>query len=123
MQSNDLFSEIGQMLSPEESVQVLTALRQDPLVWQSLEQPEFLQAALEQAGSQIQCWSPGRLALLALNEIRPAEALRAEPMLPLGPALQERALQAYQAAQRSGKSPASLKKLDCWRWRCANGAA
>ncbi|RPJ44439.1 MAG: hypothetical protein EHM21_10240, partial [Chloroflexi bacterium] len=99
-----------QMLSPEESVQVLTALRQDPLVWQSLEQPEFLQAALEQAGSQIQCWSPGRLALLALNETRPTEALRAEPMLPLGPALQERALQAYQAAQRSGKSPASLKE-------------
>ncbi len=38
MESNDLYSEIRRVLSQSKSIQVLSALRHDPLVWQSLQQ-------------------------------------------------------------------------------------
>ncbi len=115
MQSNDLFSEIGQVLSAEESAQVFSALRQDPLVWQNLEQAGALQSALDCLGGQALNWNPGRLALLALgpgadSASRPAEALRAEPLSALGQNMQERALQAYQMAQNTAKPPAALRE-------------
>ena len=59
MQSYELFSEIGRVLPTNEAVQVLAALRQDPLVWQHLGQADFMRLALERAGSQSACWSPG----------------------------------------------------------------
>ena len=48
--------------------------------------------------------------MLALNDAHPADALRAEPLIPLGQSLQERALQAYQATQRTGRAPATLRE-------------
>src|SRR5512133_1257031 len=110
MQYNDLFHKIGQILSAGESTQVFAALRQDPLVWPSLEQADFFQAALERLGSPVQRWSPARLALLALGYKHPLEALRSEPLPVLEPALQELALQAYQSAQHTNKPPASLRE-------------
>lgn len=109
MPSSDLFNEIGRLFSSSDSVPVLAALRQEPLVWQGLERPEFLQLAVERAGSQARYWCPGRLALLALGDPRPMDALRAEPMALLGPGLQELALQAYQNFQRTGQPPATLR--------------
>jgi tetratricopeptide (TPR) repeat protein len=115
MQSNDIFSQIGRVLSAEESAQALTALRQDPLVWQGLEQAAGLQAALECLDGQVPSWNPARLALLALGPGPdgpgcPFETLRAEPLAALGQAVQERALQAYQVAQNTGKSPSNLRE-------------
>ena len=118
MPSSDIFYQFGQLYSADETAQVLTALRQDSLVWDSLKQPDFLQSALERAVTSaddetqdcgVHFWSPGRLALLALGDPRPVEALRSEPMALLGPGLQELALQAYQALQRSGRAPATLR--------------
>lgn len=110
MQSNDLIVEIGCVLSSSDSVQALAALRQDPLVWESLEQADFQKLAFERAGSQVRCWSPGQLALLALDEPRSADTFQAEPMVTLGQVLQERVLQAYQATQRSAKAPTTLRE-------------
>ncbi len=103
----DLFDEIRRALSSVESVSesaghtagesalVFAALRQDPLVWQSLGQADSLQVALEHLGSQAQNWSPARLALLAVSAVAagcPAEVLCAEPLQAPAQALQERAL-------------------------------
>ena len=110
MPSSDLFHEIERIFSANEAVQVLSALRQETLVWESLQQPEFLQAAVERAGNQAQCWNPSRLALLALGDPRSIESLRAEPQALLGPGLQELALQVYQNLQRTGRSPANLRE-------------
>lgn len=110
MQSSDLFQEIGQILPTGELPQVLAALRQEKLVWQSLERPEFLRLAVETLGNQISNWNPGRLALLALGDPRTVESLRSEPMSALGMALQEQSLQAYQNVQRTGSAPSSLQE-------------
>lgn len=115
MPSGDLFYEIGRLFSSSESPLVLSALRQEPLVWQSLQNREFLQAAVERSSvraggtSEAGFWTPARLALLALGDPRPVDALRAEPMAVLGPSLQELALQAYQNMQRTGQPPATLR--------------
>lgn len=107
MQTIDLFTEIGSLFPNGESVQILTALRQDPIVWSSLQREEFLQAALVEAGSHSSWWSPGRLAMLALDEAWP-EAHYAEPLTALSATLQEKALRAYQVAQRTAAVPGSL---------------
>jgi len=109
MESTDLYNEIERVLPQNESIQVLSSLRHDPLVWQSLQQPDFLTAALAAAGSQVQCWAPGQLALLSVVEVKP-ETLRAEPFVPLGHALQEKVLRAYQTAQRSVNPPQTLEE-------------
>ncbi|RPJ39037.1 MAG: hypothetical protein EHM21_16115, partial [Chloroflexi bacterium] len=104
----DQYSEIAKIFHPDETARVLAALRQDPLVWQTLGQADFFQAALGQLGSQATNWSPGRLGLLAIGENRPAEVFSAEPLAAPGQALQERALQIYQSVQHTGRPPASL---------------
>lgn len=110
MHSNDLITEIECVFSPSDSAQVLAAIQRDPLVWKSLEQVDFQDLAFERVGNQVQGWCPGQLALLALGESRPAEAFQADPMQTPGQALQEHALQAYQATQRLGKVPATLQE-------------
>jgi tetratricopeptide (TPR) repeat protein len=109
MPSSDLFKELGKLFPASESVVVLSALRQEPLVWRSLEQPELLRAAAARMGEESGSWSPARIALLALGDPRPVEALRAEPMALLGPGLQELALQAYQNLQRNLVPPNTLR--------------
>lgn len=109
MQSLDLFHELGRVLPEGDSVLVLSALRQDSLVWQSLEDPDFFSAVLECAGSQPALWSPGHLALLALGDSRTPEVLSAGTMPLLGQPLQEKALSMYQYAQRTGTPPASIR--------------
>ncbi len=107
MQTIDLFTEIGSLFPNGESVQILTALQQDPIVWSGLQREEFLQAALAEAGSHSARWSPGRLAMLALGESWP-ETNYAEPLTALSVTLQEKALRAYQIAQRTAAVPGSL---------------
>lgn len=107
MQTIDLFSEISRLFPGGESVQILAALRQDPIVWNSLQQEEFLRAVAAGAGSRISYWSPGRLAMYSLGETR-FDSLNREPLEALGHGLQEKALRAYQNLQRAYSAPASL---------------
>jgi tetratricopeptide (TPR) repeat protein len=108
MEKTNLFSEIGRVLPPAEVKWVLPALRHSPLVWQSLEQADFLQTALQQAGSQASKWSPGALALLMVADIQP-ELLQVEPMIPLSQTLQEKAVRVYQSTQRTSEPPETLR--------------
>jgi len=108
MLTTDLISAFGSVLSVEEITPVVAALRQDPLVWASLAEPRFSALALERIGSHAPGWNPGRLALLALGESFSLDKTPDGALAPLNPELQERALQAYQATQRSMLPPTSL---------------
>ena len=62
---------LGQLKSilPEDTWPwVIPALRKDSLVWNSLQEPQFLEQAVQHIGSDAQGWSPAALALLALNQ-------------------------------------------------------
>lgn len=108
MRTTDLISALGSVLSVEETAPVVAALRQDPLVWASLAEPRFSALAMERIGSHFPGWNPGRLALLALGEPFPLDRTPDGALAPLNPELQERALHAFQAAQRSLLPPTSL---------------
>lgn len=110
MPSSELIKELGKLFPSNELVQVLSALRQEPLVWRSFDHAELFHAAVERIGNQVHLWSPARLALLALGDPRSVDSLRAEPMALLGPGLQELALQAYQNLQRGAKPPSTLRE-------------
>jgi tetratricopeptide (TPR) repeat protein len=73
---------------------VVAALRQDPLVWDSLQEPDFGEKALAEFGSQPEAWTPAGLAFLALEQ--PLSAASA----PLDPLLRQRALRAYESLVR-----------------------
>lgn len=109
MQQVDLYSEFGCLLSSTEAAQAISALRQDALVWQSLENSQIWQAAVAAAGSLVRRWSPGLLALLALGCDQTVEELCALPMLALDPDLHERVLRAYQNAPPTGSTGPSLQ--------------
>jgi tetratricopeptide (TPR) repeat protein len=108
MPSHDICSEIGRVLSENDTALVVAALRQDPLVWKSLEDRRFRSLAVERAGSEISGWSPGRLGLLAINDSRTPDVLCGDPLPTLGQSLQEKVLQAYQNMQRNPRQPATL---------------
>ncbi len=96
MQRVDLYRELGQILSAAEAAQVMASLRQDPLIWQSMQHPELFRLVSASADRQAEEWNPGQIALLALRMDVPLQALNVAPIQPLESIWQERALQAYQ---------------------------
>lgn len=56
---------------------VIPALRQDPLVWQALQNADFRLAAIHKLGANPEVWSPANLALIALGSDLRTQHLRA----------------------------------------------
>ena len=73
---------------------VVAALRQDALVWDSLQEPDFGERALAEIGARPEAWTPAGLAFLALDH--PISAAGE----PLDPLLRQRALRAYESLVR-----------------------
>jgi tetratricopeptide (TPR) repeat protein len=59
--------QLKNQLPEEHWARLLRALRNEPLVWQALQNEEFAQKALKIIGNHIENWSPASLALLALG--------------------------------------------------------
>lgn len=83
---------------------VINALRQDELVWESLQEPDFGEKALATLGDRPAAWSPASLAFLALEQPLPSSGA------PLDPLLRQRALRAYEALLRQG-AKGSVERL------------
>ncbi len=75
---------------------LVLSLRQDPSIWNQLEDTDFGRSALEELTNQPEDWSPASLALLDMHYSAPRNALFSEPMPPLTPPLKRMANQAYQ---------------------------
>lgn len=105
MHTSDIYQEFTRFLTPKEGSQVLAAVRQDRIIWQRMQQPDFLEQAIQWAGQQISRWSPGHLALLALKVQNNADRWLANPSDGIDPALIEpmmRVLQNSRVNQSSG---------------------
>lgn len=70
---------------------VISALRQDAIIWRALQEPKFAEYCISNLASKPEAWSPAILASLALNQ----------PLNPDGP-LRQSALQAYEHLIRNG---------------------
>lgn len=67
MLAADLITTLRGVFPAEESSNLIAALRQDPLVWQSLHEDSFLEKVLKKAKSDPGVWRPAELALLAMG--------------------------------------------------------
>ncbi|MCJ7701323.1 MAG: tetratricopeptide repeat protein [Anaerolineales bacterium] len=75
---------------------VITALRQDSTVWNSLDDPDFLELAIKTLGSKPQNWSPKNLSLISLDDSLLNEDFNKTNLNNLSPDLYKEALQTYQ---------------------------
>jgi len=82
---------------------VIRALRQDQIIWKSLEEPELRQKALDLLPSVPQSWSPGSVALLTLEDPPIIEDLEEDPLQAIPDSLIELATQAYQVWSKSSR--------------------
>ena len=67
MLAADLITTLRGALPADDSSNLIAALRQDPLVWQSLHDDSFLAKVLDQAKNDSTIWCPGNLAILAMG--------------------------------------------------------
>jgi hypothetical protein len=67
MAEHSFFQYFRQTLPESAQTWVAVALRQTPVVWQSLQDPAFAQQVFLQLDSDPYLWTPGRLALIALD--------------------------------------------------------
>ena len=74
---------------------VILAIREDMLVWDSLQEPEFAERALAEIGARPEGWSPASLALISLRQ-------PPTPDSPIEAQIRQRSLRAYEALVRQG---------------------
>ena len=89
--------EIKNILPQSSWPHVIPALRQDSLIWQALQNPNFREQAISKLGSNPQMWSPAYLTLLSLNTDLDPNALYSTPLSELNPELRLQAIQTYEA--------------------------
>ena len=75
---------------------VLAALRQDRVVWESLQSENFYQEALQTIGNNPVEWSPAGLALLAIKRPITLEKLQTSPLQPIDDKLRHMAACAFE---------------------------
>ncbi len=103
-----IISMIKKFLGEENWPKVLRALRQDPLVWEALANPNLRQRIGEATGPISESWAPGSLALLTLDYQIDIEALVSNPATPVDPTIGERARDSLEAILAG--DPWSLKQ-------------
>ena len=74
---------------------MVSALRQDPLIWTALNNPEFFESANQRLGNCSKRWNPINLAFLILDENILIDDLRETPLKILNSGLHRRTIQAY----------------------------
>ena len=75
---------------------IAAALRQDALIWKTLDQEGLAQRGLAVLPGDADHWSPAVLALLSLDYAAPLESLRTLPLRPISQPVRHRAVQALE---------------------------
>lgn len=96
MNPSNLIFELKKRLPEDAWGWVVNALRQDLLVWDSLDQTTLGQQALERSSTQTKDWSPASLALLSLEYPLAAEELATVPVQPMASSIRPQAMHAFE---------------------------
>jgi tetratricopeptide (TPR) repeat protein len=89
---------------PEDSWSwVIPSLRQDSIIWESLQDQDFLKLAIQEIGLNPKDWTPLNLALLSLGGDLAVNELGTVPLEETSPYLHQQSVQAYQ--NHTGKNP------------------
>lgn len=103
MNNSALFSFLRIKFTAEDAAITLAALRQDSLVWQSLEDEQLLFAFLNNKVKDVFELSPARLALISLGCPDAYAGLRERVQFLVGDELQRKANRAFKEFGRSGR--------------------
>ena len=110
MQPAEILIELRRVLSPADAPGVLAALTEDKLVWESLQQPEFLHSILAEDSTLPSSWSPASLALRPLgNRVNFAD-LTAEHLPGIEVSLRKQALEILENTLRNGQPADSVSQ-------------
>ena len=110
MNNSALYSFLHVNFSAEEASSVLSALRQDQMVWQSVQQSELLQEFTGSGVKSREDLSPGRLALIVLGHAEYANLLRERAQFLIDDDLQKRASRFLNSIYENGRQVTSLEK-------------
>jgi len=86
--------------------EVISALRQDAHVWNSLQNPDFRRTAISKLGGYPEKWTPAHLAMLALKPDLSLAMLRTQSLSEIDPELRVQAIQTYEL--HAGDSPPKM---------------
>ena len=107
MESPSFVQQFHNKLPVETQPWVINALRQDQVVWQSLQNTKLAEKALSTCGDQPLAWTPGLLSLLALDVNITHEFFHSTPLKPLESDLRQRAYRTYESLAK-GKPGSEL---------------
>ena len=110
MRSDPFFVTLRRVLDPEGCEQVVSALRQDEMLWDALSQPEVFSKCLEQIGANSNEWTPASIALKLFDDHIDYAELKSLPMQPVSNELRKAAVHSYEETYRSGNIPLDLKE-------------
>ncbi|HAL17794.1 MAG TPA: hypothetical protein DCP32_13940 [Anaerolineaceae bacterium] len=108
MQPAEILVELRRVLSPADAPYVLAALSEDALVWNSLQQPEFLHSVLSDESVIPTSWSPASLALRPLGNRVSFADLTAEHIPGIEVSLRKQALEVLENTLHNSQPPANL---------------
>ena len=110
MDNSALYSFLYINFSAEEASRILSALRQDQMVWQSVQQSELLEVFTGSGVDGCEDLSPGRLALIVLGHAEYAHLLRERAQFLIDDDLQKRASRFLTSIYENGRQVTSLEK-------------
>lgn len=67
MRLADLINQIQQLFPGSDASILISALRKDPLIWETIQDEAFFEQVVKAGGNEIKNWSPANLALLTLG--------------------------------------------------------
>jgi tetratricopeptide (TPR) repeat protein len=92
---------------PEDSWSwVIPALRQDSVIWESLQDQDFLKLAVQEIGNNPKDWTPLNLALLSLGGDLAVDELGTVPLEETSPYLHQQSVLAYK--NHTGENPPAV---------------
>ncbi len=105
MQEQGIIGFISKNFNSEECSLILSSLRQDAIIWASVDDPSFGQKAVQKFGNQFSYWNPADIAALFASIDISTEELAAAPLIQLHTGLRSKALSAFEAALKSRREP------------------
>lgn len=112
MDSNSQLMKIWDVLSPADATRVVTALRQDGLVWAALTRDNLLQKAVDLPFAAAENWTPARLALLSAGLHNLADGLASGLQVELPADILQEALHACDMLLTAGQFPGERSELE-----------
>lgn len=95
-QKPGLLERLNDFLSPSDVQMVLASLRQEPLIWDALQNADLAEKVAVRAAGQASQWNPAVIALLAIDPQLQLEFLRAQPLQPVDNSLRIKMARLYE---------------------------